>query len=94
MIRDLLIKDEFQRLGSKSGASDVKGHSYFKGTQWALLRNQTPPIIPQVSNPMDTCNFRTVRDSLSLDFSKETLHEETEGNPFHGFESVTLERAT
>jgi protein-serine/threonine kinase len=92
-MKGLLIKNEFNRLGSKNGASDVKNHLFFKGTRWALLRNQTPPIIPQISNPMDTCNFRTVRESVSLDFSKETLYEEAAGNPFHGFESVTLERA-
>jgi protein-serine/threonine kinase len=92
LIKELLIKDEYQRLGSKNGASDVKNHIFFKDTRWALLRNQKPPIIPKISNPIDTCNFRTVRESLSLDFSKETLYEEAEGNPFHGFESVTLER--
>lgn len=46
IIRKLLIKDENRRLGSKAGASDVKAHPFFKNTQWALLRNQTPPIIP------------------------------------------------
>lgn len=46
VIRKLLIKDENKRLGSRAGASDVKAHPFFKNTQWALLRNQTPPIIP------------------------------------------------
>ena len=46
LIKKLLIKDETKRLGSKTGASDIKNHSYFKNTQWALLRNQKPPMIP------------------------------------------------
>lgn len=49
IIRKLLTKDENKRLGSKAGASDVKAHPFFKNTQWALLRNQTPPIIPQIT---------------------------------------------
>lgn len=55
IIRKLLIKDENKRLGSKAGASDVKAHPFFKNTQWALLRNQTPPIIPiPTREPMST----------------------------------------
>lgn len=50
LIRKLLIKDEKKRLGSRAGASDIKGHPFFKNTQWALLRNQTPPIIPTPQN--------------------------------------------
>jgi protein-serine/threonine kinase len=46
IIRKLLIKDENKRLGSRAGASDIKAHAFFKTTQWALLRNQTPPIVP------------------------------------------------
>lgn len=46
LIRKLLIKDESKRLGSKMGASDIKNHPFFKNTQWALLRNQKPPMIP------------------------------------------------
>lgn len=31
LMRELLIKNEFSRLGSRAGASDVKSHVFFKG---------------------------------------------------------------
>ncbi|GHJ86107.1 hypothetical protein NliqN6_2509 [Naganishia liquefaciens] len=70
LIRKLLIKDEHKRLGSASGASEVKLHKWFAPIKWGLLRHQTPPICPQASNGVDTVNFRTMRDSKSLDFDK------------------------
>lgn len=90
LIRKLLIKDEHKRLGSASGASEVKLHKWFTPINWGLLRHQIPPvstvieplrsmrshlvrilqISPQASNGVDTVNFRTMRDSKSLDFDK------------------------
>ncbi|KAI5961028.1 NRC2 [Candida pseudojiufengensis] len=46
LIKKLLIKEEEKRLGSKTGASEIKNHSFFKNTQWALLRHQKPPMVP------------------------------------------------
>ncbi|CAK9439535.1 uncharacterized protein LODBEIA_P36350 [Lodderomyces beijingensis] len=46
LIKKLLIKEEEKRLGSKTGASEIKNHSFFKNTQWALLRHEKPPMIP------------------------------------------------
>jgi hypothetical protein len=92
VIKELLIKNEHNRLGSKNGAADIKNHLFFRNVKWALLRNQTPPIIPHISNPVDTSNFRTIKDRDSLDFSRETLYDEIDGNLFAGFESVSLER--
>lgn len=48
LIKKLLIKDETKRLGSHSGASEIKSHAFFKNTQWALLRNQKPPMVPVI----------------------------------------------
>ncbi|KAI8833702.1 kinase-like domain-containing protein [Chytridium lagenaria] len=67
IIKKLLHKDEEKRLGSRNGASDVKGHPFFKGINWALLRHTTPPIQPALRDVMDTSNFRNIHDSLSLD---------------------------
>ncbi|CEH16361.1 serine threonine-protein kinase nrc-2 [Ceraceosorus bombacis] len=66
MIRKLLIKDEMRRLGSQSGASEVKTHKWFSPLSWGLLRHTTPPIVPAYSNGLDAINFRTVRESRSL----------------------------
>jgi len=74
-IRKLLIKDEHKRMGSNSGASEVKQHKWFSNISWGLLRHMTPPIIPAESNGIDTVNFRTIRDSKSIDFgSGDIIH--------------------
>ncbi|KAI9332923.1 AGC protein kinase [Zopfochytrium polystomum] len=68
IVKKLLHKDETRRLGSRTGAPDVKAHQFFKGVNWALLRNETPPIRPVLSgDQLDTSNFRNIADSLSLD---------------------------
>lgn len=66
LIRKLLIKDELKRIGSRAGASDVKSHPFFRNTQWALLRHMKPPMIPHAGKlPIDTVNFRNVKESNS-----------------------------
>ncbi|KAI5477756.1 serine/threonine protein kinase Nrc-2 [Pseudohyphozyma bogoriensis] len=70
VIKKLLLKDEHKRLGSQSGASEVKLHKWFGSINWGLLRNQTPPIVPVVSTTSggdNTINFRNIRESKSLD---------------------------
>jgi len=48
LVKKLLDKDPRKRLGSEHGAADIKEHAFFKGKiNWALIRNQTPPIIPE-----------------------------------------------
>ncbi|KIW06911.1 serine/threonine-protein kinase nrc-2 [Verruconis gallopava] len=101
LIRKLLVKDETKRLGSRGGASDIKNHQFFKTTQWALLRNMKPPIIPHAGRGIDTVNFRNVKESQSVDISAtkakgvpldsglKTPGEEAP-DPFEEFNSVTL----
>jgi protein-serine/threonine kinase len=85
VIKKLLCKDEHKRLGSQSGASELKQHRWFHSINWGLLRHQKPPIIPTPSYVThhslslasthqsfsrigsETINFRTIRDSKSLD---------------------------
>lgn len=73
LIRKLLIKDELKRMGSQSGASEVKTHKWFTPISWGLLRNLTPPIVPAYSNGLDAINFRTVRESKSLNLDDQNL---------------------
>lgn len=73
LIRKLLIKDELKRMGSQSGASEVKQHKWFAPISWGLLRNLTPPIVPAYSNGLDAINFRTVRESKSLNLDDQNL---------------------
>ncbi|WRT67439.1 uncharacterized protein IL334_004410 [Kwoniella shivajii] len=72
-IRKALIKDENKRLGSNSGASEIKSHKWFGSVNWGLLRNMTPPIIPAESNGIDAINFRTMRESKSVDFDRDDV---------------------
>ncbi|KAF9542676.1 serine/threonine protein kinase, AGC [Mortierella hygrophila] len=105
VIRELLIKDDQVRLGSRAGASDVKQHAFFKNTNWALLRHLPPPIIPQQSFGADAVNFRQMTESVSLDIGGEDMvNQKMEfggggggygggaggKNPFAKFSSVTL----
>ncbi|KAI9748943.1 MAG: serine/threonine protein kinase, AGC [Lichina confinis] len=101
LIRKLLIKDESRRLGSRAGASDVKGHPFFRPTQWALLRHMKPPIVPHQGRGLETPNFRNVKESESVDISASRVKGvpldsglATPGNelvdPFEEFNSVTL----
>ncbi|CAE6445147.1 unnamed protein product [Rhizoctonia solani] len=63
----LLDKSELTRLGSQSGASEVKQHKWFAKLNWGLLRNQRPPIQPAASKGIDAVNFRNMKESSSLD---------------------------
>ncbi|KAI2471747.1 Pkinase-domain-containing protein [Annulohypoxylon bovei var. microspora] len=105
LIRKLLIKDETRRLGARAGASDIKGHPFFRTTQWALIRHMKPPIVPHAGRGVDTVNFRNVKESESVDitgtrqlgFSKgvpldgELATPGAEAvDPFEEFNSVTL----
>lgn len=91
LIKRLLDTDETKRIGSNHGASDIKKHPFFKGINWSLLHNTTPPIIPKLSHPMDTSNFGSFHDRLS------DLHEDVEiitddkleaTDPFKEFKTV------
>mmetsp|Transcript_19707 Transcript_19707/g.55411 ORF Transcript_19707/g.55411 Transcript_19707/m.55411 type:complete len:402 (+) Transcript_19707:73-1278(+) len=64
-IRRLLRTDPRKRLGANHGAADLKSHAFFKGTNWALIRNETPPIIPELSSHVDCRYFRKYPPSES-----------------------------
>ena len=105
VIRKLLIKDEVKRLGSRAGASDVKNHAFFKPITWALLRHMKPPMIPHQGRAIDTINFRSVKDSGSVEIGGNDAASKLKGvpldsgmatpggeiaDPFLEFNSVTL----
>ncbi|THV03268.1 Pkinase-domain-containing protein [Dendrothele bispora CBS 962.96] len=88
-ITRLLDKQEKTRLGSRSGASEVKQHKWFAKTNWGLLRNGKPPIIPSSSNGVDAVNFRHMTESHSLHLEEEEEIGES-SDLFGAFSSVTL----
>lgn len=92
LVKKLLIKDETKRLGSKMGASDIKSHPFFKNTQWALLRNQKPPMIPVLTRSKKSEKKHNEDDVKSDEKSPEhpINLDATQDDPFANFSSVTL----
>ena len=58
----------------------MKEHDWFKGVQWALIRNRKPPIIPHIDHPLDTSNFSIMDEGIAFDLDRETLLEDV-GDP-------------
>ncbi|KAI0921554.1 serine/threonine protein kinase, AGC [Taiwanofungus camphoratus] len=77
----LLDKRESSRLGSKSGASEVKQHKWFAKINWGLLRNTQPPIVPTISNGIDAVNFRQMHESTSLHLEKQQQQHSPQHSP-------------
>ncbi|XP_006460178.1 hypothetical protein AGABI2DRAFT_68563 [Agaricus bisporus var. bisporus H97] len=71
----LLDKDERTRLGSRSGASEVKQHKWFSKINWGLLRNSRPPIVPPTatSHGTESPSFRHLKESNSLHLEEQLL---------------------
>ncbi|GMF01386.1 unnamed protein product [Ambrosiozyma monospora] len=100
LIKKLLIKDETKRLGSKTGASDVKSHPFFKSVQWALLRNQKPPMVPiftQKKAKKDHGKEKLTQSSIGTFKSKRktsansaAVLQQGQPDPFVNFESITI----
>lgn len=57
LIRRLLI-DQEHRLG-RGGASEIKQHPFFRGVDWANIRNYSAPFIPRLKSILDTSYFPT-----------------------------------
>lgn len=53
LIKKLLDNIPEKRLGFKGGATEIKDHPYFNGVDFQLLKNQTPPIVPQLIDELD-----------------------------------------
>jgi protein-serine/threonine kinase len=97
IIKKLLIKDENKRLGSRAGASDIKAHPFFKNTQWALLRNQTPPMVPfqgQSKSGASQGPLSRGGNDESVDFTNaghnEMSSDDNQDDPFFKFNSITI----
>jgi len=55
LLRSLLKKDPYQRLGSEGGAEEVKAHIWFCDINWEALYNRqvTPPFVPVLEGQGD-----------------------------------------
>ncbi|RRT81459.1 hypothetical protein B296_00012832 [Ensete ventricosum] len=66
LIRSLLVKEPEGRLGSVTGAAEIKQHPFFDGLNWALIRSAAPPETPR-SGGMPVI-FRKKKEGKCLDF--------------------------
>ncbi|VFQ59183.1 unnamed protein product [Cuscuta campestris] len=54
LMRGLLVKEPEQRLGSETGAAEIKRHPFFDGLNWALIRCAAPPLVPELCDLVET----------------------------------------
>ena len=59
LLQKLLIKNQDERLGSKSGFNDIRIHPFFKGFDFDALekRKIEAPFKPTLKDSMDVTNF-------------------------------------
>jgi protein-serine/threonine kinase len=67
LLKALLSVDNKKRLGTTGGATDIKDHPFFKDIKWQLLRQITPPIVPKLSDALDTKYFKDQQDTWEWD---------------------------
>ncbi|XP_061351920.1 phototropin-2 isoform X4 [Gastrolobium bilobum] len=64
LINALLQRDPASRLGSITGANEIKQHPFFRGINWPLIRNMSPP-------PLDVPLQLIGKDSMAKDLKWE-----------------------
>ncbi|KAG2387366.1 hypothetical protein C9374_001698 [Naegleria lovaniensis] len=93
LISQLLIRDKDKRLGSAHGIADIKAHPFFKDINWALIRNEVPPIIPVLKSKTDTSYFTQYKeipqDEIDEEEPMKEGEEESSDNPFKNFRYQT-----
>jgi len=92
LIKRLLDKDPRKRLGSEHGAADIKEHPFFKGkVNWALIRNQKPPIVPEKEKTKLSSSMRgtggVVGEICNSDSDSDSRGSEDSKNLFSTFET-------
>lgn len=53
-----MVCDSEYRLG-RNGAEEIKAHPFFAGVNWATLRSEPSPYVPQLTSITDTSHFPT-----------------------------------
>lgn len=67
------LSDAPIRIGTKS-VDEIKKHPFFNGVDWATLRNQKAPFIPQLASITDTSHFEEFPEEQE---EEEEEHHET-----------------
>jgi len=91
ILKRLLVPDPKKRLGSEHGASDIKEQKWFKSKiNFALIRNEKPPLMPKLAHPLDTSNFREISEKETDDLHDASMadSEIDPTSPFKEFKTV------
>lgn len=96
LVKKLLRREADKRLGAENGASEIKRSKWFKDINFALIRNETPPIIPKIRDPKDLSQYRRMPDederTARATDSKSYTEDSNPENPFVNFNMRRNER--
>ncbi|KAG2449010.1 hypothetical protein HYH02_005764 [Chlamydomonas schloesseri] len=65
--RDLICRlmcDVDDRIGTRGGVEEIKGHPFFAGVDWAHLHLVQAPFVPRVDHDLDTQNFENFDEEM------------------------------
>ncbi|ALC44714.1 CG6498, partial [Drosophila busckii] len=89
IITELLQQNPRDRLGTQTGALEVKEHVYFQGMDWNSLLRQKAEFVPQLSHDDDTSYFDTRMDRYNHDLGGEDTDDTDDTPVFGSFNSYT-----
>ncbi|XP_034480757.1 microtubule-associated serine/threonine-protein kinase 1 [Drosophila innubila] len=89
IISQLLQQNPRDRLGTQTGALEVKEHFYFQGMDWNSLLRQKAEFVPQLSHEDDTSYFDTRMDRYNHDLGGEDTDDTDDTPVFGSFNSYT-----
>lgn len=95
LVRRLLRREADKRLGSLNGASDIKRSRWFKDFNFALVRNETPPIVPKVNKGKDMSQMQEMdgqEDAHTESISPHASHDYDNSNPENPFANFNIRR--
>ncbi|XP_020798031.1 microtubule-associated serine/threonine-protein kinase 1 [Drosophila serrata] len=89
IISQLLQQNPRDRLGTQTGALEMKEHEYFLGMDWNSLLRQKAEFVPQLSHEDDTSYFDTRMDRYNHDLGGEDTDDTDDTPVFGSFNSYT-----
>mmetsp|Transcript_7245 Transcript_7245/g.22081 ORF Transcript_7245/g.22081 Transcript_7245/m.22081 type:complete len:459 (-) Transcript_7245:409-1785(-) len=85
IVKKLLRREPEKRLGAENGASDIRKQKWFGNhINMNLIRNQTPPIKPNIRDPYDMSQYKPMKDEQDEEH-EQLVDDSGKDNPFHNF---------
>eukprot|EP00170_Pyropia_yezoensis_P000696 contig_3270_g697 len=83
VVKKLLRREPEKRLGAENGASEIKAARWFTGVNFALIRNEVPPIIPIARDELADTGAPAMADDGDNDAALDDRGDQD--NPFSDF---------